>query len=196
MPEKPRPPIIPRNDSGTMRAVADESVGQIISIPPPQIDPEVDRRLRQLEDGHGSRIKTLEDEFRGQKAGLEQHIKTTVESSVKAAVAESVQSEIGKVTTTLGHQNAEMIRQGGLLTEVLEIVSGQQKATQKKIRDSLHDKSTELDFVQKQQKVADGKQRTYRLWIRAVAVVVMILGALGSAAGVSRCEHVKLELPE
>jgi hypothetical protein len=186
--DKPRAPFvapIPRG-SGEMRAVVEENVGPILSLPPPPIDPEVERKFRSFEDNYGTRLKTLEDEFRGQKAGIEQHIKTTVETSVKTAV----ELELRGVTKKLDAIGVETFEQSGVMKNILAIVRRERLA-------SISDQTAELELTEKEQNVFSGKGRRLRLWIKSGAVLVFIFVALGSALGISRCSHVHgIELPE
>jgi hypothetical protein len=158
-----------------------DAVGFIPSYPPKNPIDDHESRISMLESGFtalSAQVNANEKHVAGMIPAIEAQIKETV----KTSVTETTANEFATVNTTLSHQNGEMIRQGGLLSEVLTIVSDQQKAAQKRLRASLHD-------ARKEQDVFDGKARQIRLNARTAIYILLGLVALGGAAGLSHCKH-------
>ena len=111
MAERPKVPPIPYHEPESKPPPVVENVGHISTPPPPQIDPEVERRIRAIEDGHGARITSLETAFRGQADGLTAHVNATVASAIDAKLTEKLAPLERRITSEFAQQN-------GVLAEI------------------------------------------------------------------------------
>ena len=104
MDDKRRPPIPYHRPESQPPATVDD-VGRISTPPPPQIDPEVERRFRAIDDNYGTRLKSLEDEFRGQKDGITAHVNAVVASAVDAKLTEKLDPLRTEMRSEFAQQN-------------------------------------------------------------------------------------------
>lgn len=179
MPEKPRPPIIPRIDSGTMRAV--DETGTIQSIRPPSEVSEI-ASVRITAEAALQQVTALTARVDGMTAGVDAQIQTSVKAAIK--------DEIAPLKAQLDDQDVATSELGENVTELLKLARDRQKRERS---ESL----AAIKLTAEEQKVFSGKSSETRRNAKTIIYVLIGIAMLGGAAGLSHCKNApKLELPE
>jgi len=168
MAERPRSPPIPYHEADSRPPPVTENVGHVASIPPPSIDPEVERRFRAIEDGFGSRISNLENDFRGQKDGLVAHVNMIVTTAVDAKLTEKIGPLRAQITSEFTQQNV-------MLADISVFV----KTIAKRMHGLAMESSAEFAPIDKR---IDGRRKHKLAIIGTACTVVALLASLVAMA--------------
>ena len=163
MADRPRVPPIPYHRPESRPPAAVDDVGRISTPPPPQLDPEVERRFRAIDDNYGTRLKSLEDEFRGQKDGITAHVDAVVASAVDAKLTE----KLGPLRVEI---TGEFTKQNIMLADISVFV----KTIAKRMHGLAMESSAEFAPIDKR---IDGKRK------HRIATILMICTVVGTIGG-------------